>query len=179
MNNHLQRLVLEGFLKNAGVDVPAAARLCHLGRRFNTRFPTIAAEVNPEGKPWRPPLLLQLAQHVAGVNPASVQARNVVVTSAKKAKKISKTTIFMRSPEWRKLRYDIFRREGYACRACGAEAGMKNAAGDAVRLEVDHIRPISKHWHARLDPENLQILCRDCNKGKGARHQDDLRRSAS
>lgn len=47
--------------------------------------------------------------------------------------------------------------------------------GNPVRIVVDHIKPISKHWHLRLDPDNLQVLCNDCNKGKGAWDETDYR----
>jgi 5-methylcytosine-specific restriction endonuclease McrA len=43
------------------------------------------------------------------------------------------------------------------------------------RIEVDHIKPLSKHWDLRLRKDNLQVLCRDCNRGKGNRHFDDFR----
>lgn len=42
-------------------------------------------------------------------------------------------------------------------------------------MVVDHIKPIRKHWHLRLDSNNLQILCDDCNMGKGSRGETDWR----
>jgi 5-methylcytosine-specific restriction endonuclease McrA len=35
---------------------------------------------------------------------------------------------------------------------------------DGVKLEVDHIKPISKGGKTVLN--NLQTLCMDCNRGK-------------
>ena len=59
------------------------------------------------------------------------------------------------------LRYDIMERDGFKCCLCG------RTADDGVELEVDHIIPISKG--GRSDKENLRTLCRDCNRGKGAK----------
>ncbi len=59
-----------------------------------------------------------------------------------------------------KLRYDILTRDNYRCQKCGAT--QKEAP-----LEVDHKIPVS-HGGSN-HPSNLQILCRRCNIGKGAR----------
>lgn len=56
------------------------------------------------------------------------------------------------------LRYDVMKRDGFRCCICGARAK------DGVKLEVDHIRPVSKGGKSTMD--NLQTLCERCNKGK-------------
>ena len=38
--------------------------------------------------------------------------------------------------------------------------------GKNKKIHVDHIKPKSKHWDLRLDINNLQVLCEDCNFGK-------------
>lgn len=53
------------------------------------------------------------------------------------------------------LRYEILERDGFACKACGA----------TNCLEIDHIVPKSKG--GQTIKTNLQVLCSDCNKGKG------------
>ena len=58
------------------------------------------------------------------------------------------------------LRYKIMQRDGFRCCLCG-----RSAAG-GVELEVDHIIPVSRGGNS--DEKNLQTLCRDCNRGKGA-----------
>lgn len=58
------------------------------------------------------------------------------------------------------LRYQIIKRDGYRCRACGF------AVQDGARLHVDHIHPVSKGG-ATVEG-NLQTLCASCNLGKGA-----------
>ena len=60
------------------------------------------------------------------------------------------------------MSYDakIFAKYGNRCMCCGA-------GPEEGRLEVDHIYPRSTHPHLENDPDNLQILCRKCNVGKG------------
>jgi hypothetical protein len=58
------------------------------------------------------------------------------------------------------LRYAILKRDEFRCCKCG-----KNAAQDNfVRLEVDHKVPVSK-WGRTIE-DNLETICRDCNRGK-------------
>lgn len=52
---------------------------------------------------------------------------------------------------------ELARRDGLACRLCGAEPGR---AG----LTMDHITPWSKGGRTEL--ENLQLLCEPCNVAK-------------
>ena len=59
------------------------------------------------------------------------------------------------------LRYDILKRDHFCCCVCG------RSATNGVELEVDHIIPISKG--GKTTYQNLQTLCRDCNRGKGAK----------
>lgn len=59
------------------------------------------------------------------------------------------------------LRYEVMRRDGFRCCLCG------RSASNGVELEVDHILPVSKGGCTTFD--NLQTLCRECNRGKGAK----------
>lgn len=59
------------------------------------------------------------------------------------------------------LRIAVFRSDGWACVHCGA-------AGRLWDLEVDHIVPWS--WDGSDDFDNLQTLCRRCNRRKGNRY---------
>lgn len=59
-----------------------------------------------------------------------------------------------------KLRYQVMRRDGHRCVICG------RSAKDGVKLEVDHIFPVSKGGKTELN--NLRTLCMDCNRGKGS-----------
>ena len=56
------------------------------------------------------------------------------------------------------LRYDVLRRDGFRCVLCGS------AASDGIKLEVDHIVPVSKGGRTELS--NLRTLCDRCNRGK-------------
>lgn len=58
------------------------------------------------------------------------------------------------------LRYEVIKRDGYRCRACGF------SVKDGARLHVDHIQPVSKG--GKSERKNLQTLCAACNLGKGA-----------
>jgi 5-methylcytosine-specific restriction endonuclease McrA len=58
------------------------------------------------------------------------------------------------------IRVSVLHRDGYKCVFCGRSAKQ-------VQLEVDHIVPFSKG--GSNDLSNLQTLCFDCNRGKGAR----------
>jgi hypothetical protein len=57
-----------------------------------------------------------------------------------------------------KLRFAILKRDGYRCQICGRNAQ------DGVTLEVDHKVPWAKG--GTDDPDNLWVLCFDCNHGK-------------
>ncbi len=60
-----------------------------------------------------------------------------------------------------KMRFSIYKRDGYRCRKCG-----RTQSSDY--LEIDHIKPISKGGKSTYD--NLQTLCRRCNKEKGDKY---------
>jgi len=60
------------------------------------------------------------------------------------------------------LHFQILKRDGYRCRLCG----ISPRDGEHVRLEVDHITPVSKG--GSNDPANLWALCFSCNRGKGS-----------
>jgi hypothetical protein len=54
-------------------------------------------------------------------------------------------------------RFDIFKRDHFTCRYCGAKA-------PDVELEVDHVIPVNNG--GTDDPENLITACVSCNSGK-------------
>lgn len=93
-----------------------------------------------------------------------------------KAPSVATKDDFYKSWEWRTLRMEVLKEHGRACQCCGAEPGMKDASGDPVRICVDHIKPLSKFWELRLDRKNLQVLCDECNQGKGAWDKTDFRK---
>lgn len=58
-----------------------------------------------------------------------------------------------------RLRFKVFRRDGYTCQYCGRRA-------PEFPLHVDHIVPWSKGGATTLD--NLRTACSQCNLGKGS-----------
>jgi hypothetical protein len=58
----------------------------------------------------------------------------------------------------KKVRFDIFKRDGFTCQYCGGQPP------DCV-LVVDHIRPVAEGGDN--DPMNLVTSCAACNAGKG------------
>ncbi|PSO88617.1 MAG: HNH endonuclease [Cyanobacteria bacterium SW_8_48_13] len=59
------------------------------------------------------------------------------------------------------VRVSVLHRDGHKCVFCGRSAKQ-------LQLEVDHIVPFSQG--GSNNSQNLQTLCIDCNRGKGARH---------
>ena len=54
----------------------------------------------------------------------------------------------------KKVRFEIFKRDGFCCQYCGAKPPK-------IPLEVDHIRPLSKG--GGKEDYNLITSCFDCN----------------
>jgi len=59
-----------------------------------------------------------------------------------------------------KVRYEVFSRDNFRCKACG------RSADDGVKLTVDHATPVD--WGGTNDISNLITLCDECNRGKKA-----------
>jgi hypothetical protein len=79
---------------------------------------------------------------------------------------------FYRSYGWRRLRTDMLEgnRRHYGVLTC--ECCL---ATTTLQWHVDHVRPRSTHPELALEPANLQVLCADCNLGKGTRYATDWR----
>lgn len=75
---------------------------------------------------------------------------------------------FYASWEWKRLSYDVKLERGRKCECCGARA-------PDVRIQTDHVKPVRYYWHLRFERANLQVLCEDCNMGKGSRDETDFR----
>jgi 5-methylcytosine-specific restriction endonuclease McrA len=76
---------------------------------------------------------------------------------------------FFGSEAWQRLRYEVLATYGAICMCCRSSKGS---------MHVDHIKPRSKRPELALTFENLQVLCRECNKGKGNRDDIDYRPTA-
>ena len=60
-------------------------------------------------------------------------------------------------PISKKIRFEVFKRDGFSCAYCGKTP-------PTVILEVDHIEPRSEG--GQDDINNLITACFDCNRGK-------------
>lgn len=80
-----------------------------------------------------------------------------------------KSNAFLETYEWRKLRMEALKKYTPRCMCCGA-----TPANGAV-MNVDHIKPRRLFPSLAMDINNLQILCHDCNHGKGNWDQTDWR----
>ncbi len=65
-----------------------------------------------------------------------------------------------RSVLTKSIRYEVFKRDGFHCRHCGATK-------EETTLHVDHILPVSRGGTDTMD--NLQTLCEACNLSKSDR----------
>jgi len=61
-----------------------------------------------------------------------------------------------RGPRWKALRLQVLRRDGFACRQCGARG----------RLVVDHVKPVRDRPDLAWVLDNLQALCPGCHSRK-------------
>lgn len=92
-------------------------------------------------------------------------------TGATVKRRLSKAQFdaFYKTKEWRVLRYKAILKYGRKCMACGDETST---------IHVDHIKPRYSFPDLELDINNLQILCEDCNMGKGGWDRTDWREAA-
>lgn len=72
---------------------------------------------------------------------------------------------FLQSFAWRRLRWQFLQQHESRCQVCG------RTARDGIKINVDHIEPRKTHPHLALEPGNLQVLCNECNHGKGNARQ--------
>jgi len=80
-----------------------------------------------------------------------------------------KSNEFLNTFEWKAVRMMAIKKHGAVCQCCGASPKT------GAVMHVDHIKPRKFFPELALDVENLQILCGDCNGGKGNWDQTDWR----
>ena len=76
---------------------------------------------------------------------------------------------FLESYAWRKLRMKVLKAYGARCQCCG------RSRSNNVEIHVDHIKPRRKYPELALEFSNLQVLCHECNHGKGNWDETDWR----
>lgn len=187
--------VIREYSKLLGLNDPGTrfSAQQHIIRVCNNR-PLIKAAVRPLGGKLNGEqfalFVRYMIDHPIGeftVNPSlmlpkpprdNVKLERRVLTKARKSE-AAKRELFYDSWDWKKARYQVLTKHGPHCMLCGSGRGDLDLEGKPVRIVVDHIKPLSKFWALRLDPANLQVLCYDCNKGKGAWDETDHRASGS
>ena len=92
----------------------------------------------------------------------SVDQIKTVLQEANERRSYEDSKQYQRSLMTASLRYQILQRDHFQCTICGASAAK------GAKLEVDHIKPISKG--GKTEPSNLRTLCRSCNRGKRDRY---------
>jgi hypothetical protein len=84
----------------------------------------------------------------------------------------STTLEFYNSRGWKRCRYGFLREWRSlcdpVCMCCRVSEQTK-------LLNVDRILPLKNNWFLRYDWNNLQVLCEDCNIGKGSTDTTDFR----
>lgn len=167
--------------------------------RITSKFPKIAAFVRPNrGKVSAEQVtrmfeymhLHPIGDFVVGTDgkrvmkggrptPAALPRENLKIKKRQrdqvKQVAIDRKREFYNGWDWRTLRYSVLKERGRRCECCGATPSDTDLNGNPVKIIVDHIKPISRYWHLRLDKTNLQILCDECNQGKGAWDETDWR----
>jgi 5-methylcytosine-specific restriction endonuclease McrA len=76
---------------------------------------------------------------------------------------------FYKTERWLKLRYEALWRSDGHCECCGHPGTPEKP------LQVDHIKPRSRYPELEFVLSNLQVLCKQCNLGKGADDETDWR----
>lgn len=64
---------------------------------------------------------------------------------------------FYHSKAWEALRQQVLARDAYLCQPCLREKRITKAD------TVHHIIPVREDWSRRLDPNNLEAVCRECH----------------
>lgn len=101
---------------------------------------------------------------------ASSAAKDREKPKKKHAKQKRRHVDFYSSIEWRQLRYRALSLSDGCCNLCGRSKSKHD-----VVLHVDHVIPRSRKPELELSIGNLQVLCEDCNVGKGASCAKDWR----
>lgn len=102
------------------------------------------------------------------------QCKGVPGAAAPRPKKVKpsyeSSDEFLQSYAWRRLRMEVLIEQGRRCACCGA------TPTDGAVMHVDHIKPRRLFPELALEKSNLQVLCGECNHGKGNWDQTDWRR---
>jgi len=113
----------------------------HEGKKFSDEYRKKLSEAHtglPSPKKGRPSVEIRGERHwnwKGGITPENLKIRNSIA-----------------GKEWSR---EVFKRDDYTCRDCGARGGYLNA---------HHIKPFSKYPDKRFDVDNGLTLCVECHK---------------
>jgi 5-methylcytosine-specific restriction endonuclease McrA len=127
------------------------------GARLNFKFVEYLRTVRSE----KPRIAFEAKELACEVMRCVSQAERDLVTNSAR---------FLKLEVWNRLRYDVHEDNDGLCEVCGHDG--RNRGG----LNVDHKRNRRDYPQLALLWSNLQILCGDCNKGKGNRYNTDWRK---
>jgi len=109
-------------------------------------FPVSSKTIVERFGTWKQALIATSAAYAANGKPAKKAAPPKPVRKVIRRKDLSVNK-----------RYLVMKRDNFTCRICRIPGG---------ELEIDHIIPVSRGGGNTMD--NLQTLCKPCNRGKGA-----------
>lgn len=118
---------------------------------YTTTFKVIVEYITPAGKK-----IYQKSRDFSVDEMRKLKSDAIIMETDRNLKKINLNEERTKMTE--SLRYDVFKRDNFKCTICGR--GSK----DGVKLQVDHIKPVSKGGKTVLN--NLRTLCDECNRGK-------------
>lgn len=75
---------------------------------------------------------------------------------------------FYHSKEWQAVRLQVLDRDCYLCQVC------KRAGRITPAATVHHIVPVRVDWSKRLDPANLETICRACHNAEHSERAKSL-----
>lgn len=156
-------------LQNADFIAQEAAKIQPEQKKINRQsFAVIAAKQALNAAKKRSKLTAY-----TGPDPVQKSAESRVKAFQAKSSIDPVSDAFLSSFEWRSVRMMALKKHGARCQCCGA-----SPASGAV-MHVDHIKPRKIFPHLALDVENLQVLCGECNHGKGNWDMTDWRLKVS
>lgn len=77
---------------------------------------------------------------------------------------------FYHSGEWRAVRQRVLERDHYLCQVC------KRAGHITPATTVHHITPVRVDYSKRLDPDNLETICKACHNAEHRERTQSLKK---
>lgn len=152
-----QKIMCAYCIKHIGVGVRYRTKLSDLV----IEALDVAGHKKPagvSGKRW----IADCAHIIKGVAKAQSYKRSASLT-------FEATDAFLQSYEWRRVRMLAIKKYGAQCQCCGASPKT------GAVINVDHIKPRKLFPELSLSLDNLQVLCHECNHGKGNWDMTDWR----